>query len=491
MHEQVTRRRRYSMSEFGHPDRATTRGNYLLKSGRGTVWRPTWGDGGTTVRILPGRDPTDRTRWDPYRFSLRPLDFGDWIRKYPVCRQMGDADPVTFISYDPTDPTLSRDHVRTTPGWILYHAIERAVAAGQDQPGWGALLKGGPMRAAALPPPTEVYLMQVFIVQSGGRVYAPPKGFGPDERAVVLEITRATGQTLFAELDRMKPDVPDCENDDWESLLVHGDPVSLEHGRFVTFYNLKRDPRRQETRAASWNEPSGSTASRDDRAGFGVYVETTFQGMSARLAEYEETVAAKVQNWDEILYFPTIEEQAQLLAERFPPNAILYAWRDHPEWIPETVRRRAVNARTFPSVTVPAYQEATLPQIPPAEPVTGWGIPQPAHEGDIRPSEVPGAPFGATAVPVPGVGPVPATGGVPIPAPRGGAVPDPAIPSWETRAPVPAPAAAPAPAPAPMSEATVRPAAGPFEPLRRQMETPPDREIAEALERARRAARRT
>ncbi len=388
-----SRQRRYSMSEFGRPDREAGRGNYLLKSGRGTVWRPTWGDGGTTVRILPVRNVDDPSTWEPYRFSSQPVDYGDWIRKYPVCRNMGDTDPVTFIAYDPADPSVTRDHLRATPGWILYHAIDRAVANGQEQqPGWGALLKGSANRGAALSPPTEVYLMQVFVMQHGSSVYSPPKGFGREDKTIVLELTRGTGEALMGELDRVRPDY-NGPQDDWENMMVHGDPVSLRHGRFIQFYNLKRDPRRPRMSAAGWASGGGAAGS-EDRVGFGLYIDQTFNGMSADLSAYEDVVAAKVQPWDDILHFPSIEEQAQLLADRFPPGVILYAWRDYPSWIPESVRRRAVNARTFPVASAP-LADPVVGFGQSAAPAVGWVAPPtapPAFAHDARPPVFPAAP---------------------------------------------------------------------------------------------------
>lgn len=469
LNQATPKRRRYLMSEHGHASQGRDRGNYLVKSGRARVERPSYDDGGTTVRILPQRSPDDPRVWDPYRFSTRPLDFGDWIRKYPVCRNYGVPDPVTFILYDPSDPTISRDYVQNTPGGLLYYAISRAVRSGQEQPGWGALLSGGPGRSAPLSEPTEVYLLQCFVMQSRWDKCVPPRGMRPEDRAIVLELTRNTGQTLLAEFDKVKQDY-DGPQDDWEAMMVHGDPVSLRHGRFVTFYNLNRDPRRvthagqpQGATNASrdWFSAShGTGTQREERAGYGVYIEPTFDGMSADLSQYESVVATKVQPWDEILYFPTLEEQAHLLADRFPPNAILYAWRDHPEWIPESVRRRATNARTFPAPYIPeqlppggqafgvdgygqraptawetAPWEAAQPSVnpPAAAPPQGnpWGVPPDAPvPGPAAAGPVPSVPLPTASNPddEPDVPPA----GQPAPiqprSPNGWGLPDPALP---------------------------------------------------------------
>ena len=402
-------KRRYQMAEFGRAEEEN-RGRYLLKPGRGSVWRPAWGDGQTTIRILPVRNLDNPAEWEPFKLSPKPMDFGDWIRKYPVCRNMGETDPVTFIMYDPADVTLTRDQMRMTPGWLLFRAIDRAIANGQEQPGWGALLKGGVNRSAPLSMPTEVYLVQCFVMQYGTTVFPSPRGFAADDQPIVMEITRSAGQMLLEKLDETRPDY-DGPAEDWERSMLHGDPVSIDYGRFVTFYNLSNVPLRQSCEQNWSRETVFGCNGWSEHLGVGVDIDETFNGLSANLRDYEDVVASKVQPWDDILYFPSFEEQARMLADKFPPSAILYAWRDFPEWIPESVRRRAVNARTFPA-----------PNLPYQTPVAGgwqaptWGGPVPAAPVPSVPDE---APWGG---PVPGAAAVPPTpASIPTPAASWGA----------------------------------------------------------------------
>jgi hypothetical protein len=124
--------RRYTFEQYGNPERATNQGNFLIRNNMADLWSPCYGDGYTVVRILPQLNPDDATQWDTYRLSAEPNAFGDWIRRYPAVRNMGDPG-ATFIVGDPSDPVLLDP--RITPAWLLRESISRAVERGQDRRG--------------------------------------------------------------------------------------------------------------------------------------------------------------------------------------------------------------------------------------------------------------------------------------------------------------------------------------------------------------------
>lgn len=342
------RQRRYAFADHGNSVQGQRQGKFLIKNNMAQHWAPCWGDGITVIRPFPMRNIEDPAgvSWDPYRFSAEHNDFGDWLRRYDAIRNFGDPG-VTMIIRDPADSTI--EDPQRLPAWVLYNAIDRAVAAGQEQQGWAALLRGGQNRGATLSRPSEVYLLQGAIMQHKSEIYNPPRGFSADEKPVVLELSSNAGVSLISELNKPREN-SQAQDGDWEHMYENGDPVSLDYGRFITFYRLADgDPRtRQTVQAGGWNaatsqQPGGR---RQEPMGYGCYLEPTFNNISANLRDFEQAVASKVLPWDEILYFPTIEEQANLIADKFPPDAILYAWRDHPEWIPETIRNRAVAAHS-------------------------------------------------------------------------------------------------------------------------------------------------
>lgn len=389
--------RRYSMGAHGHSETSERFGNFLLQSGCGTeVWKPSYNDGVTTVRFFPGKNPDDPNNWDPFRLGDEPRQFGDWIRRYPAVRSMGDPG-ATFIIKDPADDSIQ---LEMTPAWVLYNAINRAVNQKSD-PGWGGYLKGGQGRGAQLPRPGEVYLAQCCIVQHKGKLKSPFYG-AADDKHVVLEMGTSAGKAL---LDLCDAPVEGYQGppENYDARFQSGDIVDPAGGRYVTFYSLKGgDPRQGRntalTAAAAFGGGSGRQSSgggRDEDIGFGCYVEPTFAGMGAAILAVEEQIKRKVRPWDDIVRFPTLEEQAAILCSRFPPAMILYAYQDFPSWIPETVRAKAVgqvnvamggHGGPLPGAAAPGY-------VAPAQGAAGFGAPA---QGFGAPAQQPpaGAGFG-------------------------------------------------------------------------------------------------
>ena len=416
---------RYRMADHGNSVQGQRQGKYIIKNNLAQHWNPCWGDGVTVVRPFPARsydNPQATTyEWQPYRYSQGNTDFGDWIRRYDAVRSFGDPG-VTMIISDPADPMALPP--QQLPAWILYNAIDQAIKHGQEKPGWAMLMQGGTGRGAVLSRPSELYLIQCAIMQHKTEQYNPPKGF-MDDKPVVLELSSNAGNGMIAEMNILNDGVQ-AQEGDWESLYLNGDPVSLDFGRYVTFYRLADgDPRQRQQRSqqSNWNtqHQPGGQGRQHDPIGFGCFMEKTFNGMEAHLRQHEQAIANMVLPWDDILWFPTVDEQALILSGSFPPEMIVYAWRDHPDWIPETIKNRAVAQH---AVNAPAggWQQ-------------GWTQPQPGPQGFSAPPMgglVPpsGYPAGFLPGAVPPGGPVtpgfnPSMPGVP---PQGFGVPQQAIP---------------------------------------------------------------
>ncbi len=394
-------RREYSMQEHGHSETGQRQGQHVCKP-LVDYWTLAYGEGKTTtIRILPGLNPDfnpqdpNTSYWDPYRLApystQTERSWGDWIRRYSTVK-MGDP-AVSFIIADPTQ-TSSQD-IQMTPAWVLFNAIDRAVANKQEQQGWAGMLRGGTGRRAQLARPSETYLVQAFLAGFGVKQYWPPKGFAAEDKTLVVGLSTSAGEAMITEMNRLREGYQG-DPFDYENAMANGDPISLDYGRWVTFYTLADgDPRqRQQQSNAGWNaaQSRGNQGGGrgQDPIGYGAFLETTFGGNGARLREVEQAVFQKVKPWREILHFPTIEEQAMLLADKFPANAICYAWRDHEEWIPEAVKRRNVGAHSYGGVDmsgVQGYGQGLMPPAGPMPPQQGWGqLPPPPPLG------VPGAP---------------------------------------------------------------------------------------------------
>jgi len=383
--------RRYNMGDHGHSETSERFGNYLLKSGAGgEVWKPSYTGGKTVIRIFPGKNPDDPLAWDPFRFSNEPRQFGDWVRRYPAVRSMGDSG-VTFIIKDPLDESIQ---LEMTPAWVLFRAVDRLVAARKD-PGWGGYLKGGSGRGAQLPRPADVYLVQCCIAEHKGKPRTPYYG-ATDDKLVVMELGPSAGRALLELCDTVREGYTG-PSDDYNAMYESGDIINPAAGRYVTFYPLKDgDPRQQQAGVRSASEAFGQSGrSRSgggggggqEEIGFGCYVDDNYMGIPAAITGIEQQVRTKVRLWDDILRFPTLEEQAAMLATRFPPDMICYAWQDFPHWIPETV---SAKARGRQSVAMGGYGGPAGGQGGFGDPPAGFVPPQPQ-----LPQQPPQGGFGA------------------------------------------------------------------------------------------------
>ena len=402
-----------------------------------------YGDNGQNIiRIWPNYSLDDNGNkvWTPFRNSLDiPMDFGDWIRRYPVARKVAGTH-LTFIIGDP-----SREYdFSHKPINVLHDALTRAIKAGQEKQGWSRLLdrdKSGAM----LQKSSFCYFVQCGLFSHGTRgTYKDGKGFPgvhPEMYGVLMELTEAAGREMLQQMDMRKEVSGDTPLDDFEARFVHGDPISLTHGRFVTFYKKSdMDPRQRRAYNANGasintlglvNTLAGSGNQQAKSGGYNCFIEATCEAhpmgtISAVMpADLHASIENKVKPWDEILYFPSEVEQAHMIAPLYPADLIMYAFADHPDWIPDGVRAASVNAVSFAaprgampgfspaaSVAPPASQLAAtpltqmtaVPQI--AQPVVAQNVDKPMQQlaapnpgfGTLHVQQAPGS-----VTPMPGV----------------------------------------------------------------------------------------
>lgn len=370
------RARAYSYGQHGKQTRGLM-GDHVVRKGAGVdVFKPSWKDA-TTARIFPALCPENLSVWDPWRFSAEDDDYGDWIRTYPAVRNFGDPG-VTFILYDPTDQGYDP---QTNPAWVLYNAINRALDAGHGDPRWVPFTKGGAGRGPALSKPNDITVVQAALMQHNGKEFEVPRGAASNDSTVVLELPGTAAQAM---LEAFNERVPEFRGnpDDYDNMFVHGDPIAIDRGVFVTFFQLGMDPRERiqanPQRRASFGQaqaPQGGRGQRDSGPkGYGCYVEPTYKGMPADLSAVEDLIKRKSKPWDDVIQILDHEQQIRLISGAFPPDMIIYAFENlYRDLIPEAVYRSARNRSQVAT--------GNEPRPGPAAPATGarrgWGAPSP------------------------------------------------------------------------------------------------------------------
>jgi hypothetical protein len=388
---------KYTLATHGNSSQSAKYGNHILQPGMGEIRKPTWNGTQTVVRFLPQWD-FEEHRWTPFRTSPEPMRFGDWIRRYEAVRGFG-SEGMTFLLYDPTDRTYD---VRSNPCVRLFNNISKSIDNATCEPDWPQLFKGGQGRKATLTRPQPIYLARagIFKINSKDLVVdsRAPLGLSSNDPAYFMELPRSAGEKLINLLEEKNEDYKG-DMDEYHLAYKYGDIVSLEHGAYVSIFEEGTNQDNQQS--AADNAPrqlSFTTGGRGNYGnngggtkfkGYDVRIESTYKGFSAALntPAHEKIIKDKQRPWEECLQFLTHQQQAFLVQDGFPPKAILYAWKDNPEWIKDETRRKAVGRITVAmdprdnaqaQVVTNDYRAAAQPpkQTPmaaDASTVGGWG----------------------------------------------------------------------------------------------------------------------
>lgn len=408
---------------------ANVYGNYILKRGAGEIRKPSWERTDTVVRFLPCWDAVGQ-QWSPFRLSPGPMEYGDWLRRYDAVRGFGE-NGITMLLNDPlvNDPY----DLQTNPCTILYRAINTAIDNRQSQPDWPALLKGGPGRRAPLSRNVPLYLARCAIFRIKSKDMATddrsPLGLAGGDPGYFLEMPKTVGEKLVALLETRNEDLSGFEPDDYDNVYAYGDIISLDKGAYVTIFEEGADPRTNQAPApgsaprqlavggGGRGNYGGDSSSGSKFKGYDMFISKEWNGYSASFntPELEQLIKSKQKPWEDCLQFFSHQEQAFLVQDGFPPSAILYAWRDHPEWIKDETRAKAVG-RVSATIEQPVGgntagssggSNTALPRVSPVVkksvhsngeeedkttgnkgPVGGWGN-KPAVDEEIKDSVVP------------------------------------------------------------------------------------------------------
>ena len=160
----------------------------------------------------------------------------------------------------------------------------------------------------------------------------------------------------------------------------------------------------------------GYPHSKMDLSHFAI-IHSTYMNQEVSLEPYAERIVAETQTWDDYLWVPTYEEQAEMLAPVFPKEALDFAWREHPEYLRHVPRNTTTVSMMSDDddsdipVAAPAAPRAAAPVAPvasrPAAAPTPWETPaelsaeDAAGVVDMFAAAVDSVPPGAATVPPP------------------------------------------------------------------------------------------
>jgi hypothetical protein len=328
-------------------------GDWILKPGKAYLYSPGYDmaankDGITVFRILPRFEPGDGTPQNPGRFT--PFydgdDFGDWIRVYQTIEYFGN-DPDNQASFI-LDDGMGTTNAPQYPTAVLRKAVQRALQAGTDPGGWHRYVEG---QKPFLPDAKARYFVQVLLVHLNKQLDGIK---GLNGKPYVLKMSQSAGNALVS---LVKTPITEAtlaqraaSQDPIQLHFEHGDPVSLYDGRWIVMYKAGNgDPRTRQAGIVQQAQPTmfGQQAmaqpqSKEERAAFAeknsyaCYCQDQFYNIPANFvsgAAEQQSVAATTQPWEDLLYFPTIEQQVELCATRVPYQMLEYAFQNRPDWL--------------------------------------------------------------------------------------------------------------------------------------------------------------
>lgn len=312
--------------------------NVLVASGKAMT-------GGMCLRLMPVLEeahvPGAEQRFVNFREGKNDEVFGDWSRLMTCANWVGNPG-VCFVVHD-GNPELN---IYDSPYMILRNVAYK----NRETPGIGRLFSELIANQRILdshhgsaPKADKILFISastVYVNDSGQIVLG---AFGGEERkdARVIGLKFSAAQSLY--------NILNCRNEDTGEFLS-GDLLALGAAKLITILPESFQSGAPNLSAISSQGPVGFQCpkyARGDKNA--VYVvgkpekpssmthfaimHDTYNGQEISLEPHVDALLADTQTWDNRVYVPCYEEQAELMAPAFPREALEFAWREHPEYI--------------------------------------------------------------------------------------------------------------------------------------------------------------
>lgn len=375
------RRGDYNFAEDGVSQYGIPKGDLTVRPGTQVeLVRPAWDSlDSLIVRPLPAISDAEKiadAQWLPYREkslgldSLLPNRFTDWIRSIPAVRSVGiDKERYTFLLYDKGavkhDPEFEYGQLPYILVWD--YANDKNKKRTFPSGAWTTDLTDEKNRDRYLTKPTRLYFFQGLIFKKGNELYARPgsvpKGFSNKDLPQIVQLSSDTGRQICDLLNQVKDefDADIAKLNFFEEAMVHGDPVHPNFGRFIRIQNPRKGSVGVVESAddADWTQGADAYERRGGGGnqgpqGYVVSVDKVLVSDNRPTAKEpripkdhaEKVIKPKIVFWDEVLHYPSVEEQCYIVAKALRGCEALLrrAWADHPEYFTAEVEKVLKNA---------------------------------------------------------------------------------------------------------------------------------------------------
>jgi hypothetical protein len=304
---------------------------------------------GLCLRLLPCYEETARTssgdrQFVSFREGKNDVAFGDWARLLTCAHWVGNPG-VCFIIHDGNTEInlydsplhvlrkVAWDSTKENPHPTLGRVFSELLTNSFSQNSHIGTLKK----------PEKTLFISASIVQLDERGEVSLGAFceDPKKNARIIGLKKSAYESLLSALSVKGPD----------DVHLSGDMLSLDAAKLLTILPesyVSGAPKVMAVGAegpetfhcpkfAKSSDPNaqyvvGYPHSRSDKTHFAL-LHDTFQGRPITLEPYIDRLVGETKSWDEYLWVPTYEEQAEMLAPAFPKEVLDYAWRDYPQYL--------------------------------------------------------------------------------------------------------------------------------------------------------------
>jgi hypothetical protein len=354
---------------------------------------------GFTIRLLPvydetAKDAAGNRQFVNFREGRDDAAFGDWGRLYTCANWVGNPG-VCFIIHDGNPDVNMYD----SP----YYVLRNAAYKNQDTPVIGRLFAEllsknfvPKSHVGSLRKPEKTLFVSASAVGLNEMGQPTLMAFGDDQKknARIIGLKTSAAQSLYSAL---------AVRDENTGEYLSGDMLSFGPGKLITFlpegftngHSAKNSPALSAQGQTGVQVPKyaqqvspvivGSCATPSAMT-HRVVVHDAYNGHPVSLEPYAEQIVAETLSWDEYMFVPTYEEQAEMLSRAFPKEALQFSWQEYPQYLRTLPRgtttveigdRGVEDLEEAEVVVAPRAARPQQPYSPPVnQPSRPTGVPQ-------------------------------------------------------------------------------------------------------------------
>ena len=301
---------------------------------------------GFTIRLLPIydgalKDEQGNRQFANFREGRDNAAFGDWCRLYTCANWVGNPG-LCFIIHDGNEAL----HLYDSP----YHVLRNAAYKNQDTPGIGRLFAEllsknfvPKSHVGSLRKPEKVLFVSASAVGVDNMGQPTLLTYGDDKKknARIIGLKTSAAQSLYSAL---------AVRDEQTGDYMAGDMLSFGPAKLFTFLpdlftngqHVKNStamsaqgltgvqiPKyaQQQTPVIVGSCPTPSAMTHR------VVIHDGYNGRPVSLEPYAEKIVSETLSWDEYMFVPSYEEQAEMLVRAFPKEVLQFSWQDHPQYM--------------------------------------------------------------------------------------------------------------------------------------------------------------